>query len=311
MEYFHLTTPQQNIWNLQKYYEGTAIANLCGAIFFQEKRDEALLQEAIRQFIRSQTGIRLRFNEGGEPRQYVSEEVSEDIPVRTFRSREEFDAYAADCAKDPIGLSERSMYRFVVFHLEQESRSGILAVLSHLISDAWTFGLMANQMDATYRRLAGEGDVALLEKDYADFIRSEDAYLASERYEKDKIYWEGKHSVHPEESPVKLRSISVDSVDAKRITRTLPPYLEQGIRAYCSSHPVTAAVLFETAMVIYLFRINPDIQTVTIGVPVLNRSNAREKEIAGMFVSTMPLTVAVTVDTEICHRWGSICTGIM
>lgn len=36
MEYFHLTTPQQNIWNLQKYYEDTAIANLCGAIFIMK-----------------------------------------------------------------------------------------------------------------------------------------------------------------------------------------------------------------------------------------------------------------------------------
>lgn len=155
MEYFHLTTPQQNIWNLQKYYKGTAIANLCGAVFFQEKRDEALLCRAICRFIRSQSGIRLRFHEGEEPGQYVSEEVNEDIPVRTFRTREEFDAYAETCAKDPIGLSERQMYRFVVFHLEQENRSGILAVLSHLISDAWTFGLMANQLDAEYRRLAG------------------------------------------------------------------------------------------------------------------------------------------------------------
>ncbi len=311
MEYFHLTTPQQNIWNLQKYYKGTAIANLCGAVFFQEKRDEALLCRAICRFIRSQSGIRLRFHEGEEPGQYVSEEVNEDIPVRTFRTREEFDAYAETCAKDPIGLSERQMYRFVVFHLEQENRSGILAVLSHLISDAWTFGLMANQLDAEYRRLAGEGDVILLEGDYADFIRSEDTYLASGRYEKDKSYWEGKYPVRPEESPVKLRSVSADSVEAGRVTRTLPPSLEQGIAAYCKSHSVTEAVLFETALIIYLSRINPDIQTVTVGVPVLNRSNAREKEIAGMFVSTMPLTVAVAGDTEIAELAAQITKGHM
>lgn len=311
MEYFHLTTPQQNIWNLQKYYNGTAIANLCGAVFFQEKRDEILLCKAVCRFIHSQSGIRLRFHEGEKPRQYVSEEVNEDIPVRTFRSREEFDVYAESCAKDPIELAERQMYRFVVFHLEQENRSGILAVLSHLVSDAWTFGLMANQVDMAYRLLAGEGDVILLKGDYADFIQSEDAYLVSGRYEKDKNYWEGKYPVRPEESPVKLRSASADSVEAGRITRTLPPSLEQGIASYCKSHPVTEAVLFETALIIYLSRINPDTQTVTVGVPVLNRSNAREKKIAGMFVSTMPLTVAVTGDIEISELAGQITKGHM
>lgn len=156
MEYFHLTTPQQNIWNLQKYYEGSAIANLCGAIFFQEKRDEALLQEALCQFIRSQSGIRLRFCEGEELMQYVSEEADEDFPVRSFRSREEFDTFAKVCAKEPIGLSDDKMYRFVVFYLEQEDRSGVLAVLSHLVADAWTFGLMAHQVDVAYRRMAEE-----------------------------------------------------------------------------------------------------------------------------------------------------------
>lgn len=139
----------------------------------------------------------------------------------------------------------------------------------------------------------------------------ENTYLTSERYEKDQKYWGEKYPVRPEESLVKLRFASADSVEAGRITRKLPPSLEQGIASYCGSHPVTEAVLFETAMIIYLFRINPDIQTVTIGVPVLNRSNAREKEIAGMFVSTMPLTVAVTVDTEISGLAGQITKGHM
>lgn len=162
MEYFHLTTPQRNIWNLQKFYEGTAIANLCGAIFFQERRDSALLREALCQFIRSQSGMRLRFLEGQEPMQYVSEEAEEDFAVRSFCSREEFDAFAECCAREPIGLSEGKMYRFVIFHLEQEDRRGILAVLSHLVSDAWTFGLMAHQVDAAYRRMAGEGGAGCL-----------------------------------------------------------------------------------------------------------------------------------------------------
>ena len=79
MEYVQLTTPQQNIWNLQKYYGDLAIANLCGAIFFREKRDEILLQEAIRCFLQSQSGLRMRFCNGEEPRQYISEEDRKSV----------------------------------------------------------------------------------------------------------------------------------------------------------------------------------------------------------------------------------------
>lgn len=63
MKYFHLTIPQQNIWNLQKYYSNTAIANLCGATFYREMRESGLLKQAIHQFIQNQSGIRLRFCE--------------------------------------------------------------------------------------------------------------------------------------------------------------------------------------------------------------------------------------------------------
>ena len=177
MKQYHLTTPQQNIWNLQKYYEDTAIAGLCGAVFFQEKRKSDLLRQAVRQFIQSQSGLRLRFCAGEEPMQYVSEEPADVVPVMEFPSREDFDRYAETFAREPLGLTERCMYRFVVFHLEKENRSGILVALSHLISDAWTFGLMANQLDVAYRRLAGDPECVPVEGDYRDFIQSEDAYV--------------------------------------------------------------------------------------------------------------------------------------
>ena len=145
MEYFHLTTQQQNIWNLQKYYGDTAIGNQCGAIFYKERRNNELLEQALRLFIQNQRGIRLRFTEKDEPMQYVSEEINDEIPVMTFASMEEFNLFAEKYAKNPIGPTDGSMYRFTIF--EVDGKSGVLVVLSHLICDAWTFGLMANQVD--------------------------------------------------------------------------------------------------------------------------------------------------------------------
>lgn len=295
MEYFDLTTPQQNIWNLQKYYRGTAISNLCGATFYREKRDSEFLQQAIRQFIQNQSGIRLRFCEGEKPCQYVSDEINENIPVKTFSSIEEFHHYAEEFAAVPLELTGRFQYRFVVFHVE--NRSGILVLLSHLVADAWTFGLLAKQLDEAYHKLAGEGKNAektsLVKADYTACIYSENTYLASDRYKKDKEYWEEKYTDRPEESLMKVSSVLSESIAAKRFTKVLPFALEQKTGTFCRANSVTPAVLFETALLIYLYRINPENTSVTVGVPVLNRSGAKEKEIAGMFVSTMPLTVAV------------------
>ncbi|MBO5337624.1 MAG: amino acid adenylation domain-containing protein [Lachnospiraceae bacterium] len=305
----HLTTPQQNIWNLQKYYEDTAISNLCGAIFYKEKRDSALLQQAIRQFIKSQSGLRLRFCEEDEPKQYVSEEMEDAIPIMKFSSKEEFDCYANEFAKKPLGLIEQPMYRFVVFQIENQS--GILVVLSHLIADAWTFGLMAKKVDMAYHILAEGTSCSLVQGNYLDFINSEEEYIVSERYAKDKKYWEEKYVIRPEESPIKLCPTSSKSIKAKRYTKKLPLALEGKIHTFCKENPITAAVLFETALMIYLAQINRENRTITIGVPVLNRSNAKEKNIAGMFVSTMPLTVTIEDSLTVSELAKRITKGHM
>lgn len=93
MEYFRLTTPQQNIWNLQKYYEDTAIANLCGAIIFKEKRNSMWLRQSVLLFVQNQKGLRLRFCEQDGPKQYAVDVTELEIPVMTFSSMEELDLY--------------------------------------------------------------------------------------------------------------------------------------------------------------------------------------------------------------------------
>ena len=296
MNIYKLTTQQKNIWNLQKYYGDMAIGNQCGAILYKEKRDSGLLVEALQQFIKSQSGMRLRFLENDEPVQFVSEEI-EKIPVRCFETQNEFDLFANKFAKESIGLEDRAMYKFVVVQLD--NRSGILVVLSHLISDAWTFGIMANQVDVAYNNLAeGKQDV-LLKGDYTEYIKTEDEYLASGRYEKDKLFWETKYDKQPEKSIIRIASGTNESVEAKRITRYISEDTEHKIDDYCKKNSLTPAVLFETALITYLSRINVENSKVTIGIPVLNRSNIKEKQIAGMFVSTMPLTVSTHLDMKI------------
>lgn len=308
MEYYNLTTPQKNIWNLQKYYGDTAIGNQCGAIFYKEKRDNNLIKKAIYHIINSQSGLRLRFVEKEELVQYISKEL-EDIPVMSFDTMDKFDDFAENFAKNPIGLNDKAMYRFVVFQVGD--CSGILAVLSHLISDAWTFSLIAGQVDGIYHNLVEGMDYDIWQADYTEYVQTENDYLISERYKKDKSFWENKYTAQPEKSIIKMLPAKSDSIEAKRFTKCLSEKLENKINKYCSNNQVTQAVLFETALITYLSRINVENNTITIGIPVLNRNNTKEKKIAGMFISTMPLTVQVKESMTITELAQQIGKGHM
>ncbi len=137
------------------------------------------------------------------------------------------------------------------------------------------------------------------EGDYADYIQTEQDYLTSNRYQEDKCYWEEKYTGRPERSAIKIYTSDQLSIESKRMITVLPVSLKEQAEVYCKKNGVTPAVLFEGALISYLSLINPEHTSVTIGIPVLNRRNAKEKKMAGMFVSTMPLTIVIEKDMTI------------
>ena len=72
MKSYPLTTPQQNIWNLQKYYPETSVANVSGMLRFSSIYNYEALNKAVNLLIENNDGLRLYFfEENGEPRQSV------------------------------------------------------------------------------------------------------------------------------------------------------------------------------------------------------------------------------------------------
>lgn len=303
-QYYNLTTPQQNIWNLQSYYADTSIANICGAVFYRENRNEKLLKEAINELIKRQSALRLRFvMKDSSVRQYVKEYEYIDLPIRRFYEEKEFEEYAKKAAETPIGLLDRCMFRIEIVYVGK--KQGILAVLSHLVSDAWTFSLIVNEVDQIYLDLQNTNLSNHMGEDYLKFVEEENKYLQSKRFQKDKEFWNEQYHVRPEKSPIRFQSIKNKSIETRRFEKKLSNKLSDKIVCLCQKNNISEAVLFEAALVCYLYKINRDSQTITIGIPVLNRSKDWEKKTAGMFVSTVPITIELSDELsmrQLCQK---------
>lgn len=300
----NLTIPQQNIWNLQRYYEGTSITNNCGAIFLEKKCDHKLLSQAINKLIELQEGMRLRFSEEDEEAvQYISEYKSESIISEYFANRDDFESYAKQNAQTPFELIDSAMYRFTIFDMEE--KTGVLLCASHLISDAWSISKIADEIYKWY--IALDSHICLEEKqyDYTTFVGAEQRYLGSVRYEKDKLFWDRQYLERPEICCIKPNTPVATSPESKRYTVALTAGISKLIDQFCFEENISPAVLFETAVMIYLSRINPDSSSVSIGIPVLNRSTANEKNTVGMCISTVPLCVTISNKdsaVELCQK---------
>lgn len=121
-----MNTLQIEISTKGKRNEDTAIANICGAVFYHEEHDTYMLQKAVNQIIRKQTALRLRFIKiNGDIKQYVEEYSDINVPIHKFSNEQEFESYAEKCVSDPIGLLERDMYRFEIVYAGE--KQGVLA----------------------------------------------------------------------------------------------------------------------------------------------------------------------------------------
>lgn len=305
---YELTTPQQNIWNLHQFYPNTSISNNCGAIFFREKCDHTLLNRAVNKLIALQSGLRLRFREkDGHPVQYFTDYQPQQFESVCFETRADFEEFALRHARIPFPLIDSTMYRFTIF--DAEDRSGVLLCASHLITDAWAISIIASVVYHWYYAFLGAETPDEREHSFQTILESEQAYLSSPRYEKDREFWSQQYPGRPEISAIKPGSAPVERPDARRYTTTVSPELTAAINTFYQNHNISQAVLFEAAILTYLSRVNPENRDLSLGVLVLNRSGPREKRVVGTCISTMPLTISVSGEETAMELCEAISKG--
>lgn len=292
---FPLSMSQMNIWRLEKTYKNTPQNNICCILDVGGTVDLSLLKAAFLETLKTAPALRTRiFERDGQPFQYLTEEMPADVPAFDFStSREGVDKWADAVASAPMRLVEAPLYYAAIFR-SSPLRGGVLFCAHHLISDAWTQGLIMQSVADNYMRLLdGRAPDDAQGPSYRAHVEDERAYLASERFAQDEKFWREKLAgIHSD-----ARAQTGMSNTGARLSFKLPPLLARLTQAFCGSRRVSPFLLFLAALLIYERRVLGE-ETPCIGVPVLGRRTADEKRAVGMFVQTLPLCAQVPLDAH-------------
>lgn len=296
MEKFNLTPAQRNIDDMQRFYSGTAISVLCGAVIFDEKLEPKLLLQAAKLVIKRQEALRLRFCvENGRTVQYVSSEGGGNITFAEFADENALRSYCNTQAKLPFS-GDGEMFRMTVFALPE--KTGIMLCTSHLIADAWTYSVLAHDVYKIYGQLSSGENADIEVQSFTSAAERRNSEKALEKRRDDLHFWVEKYTDGASPTPVKTYRREETDASAERNTVIIPHDISAAVKSFCKGNDVSEAVVFEAALMIYLSKINGNRSSVTIGVPVLGRSGVKEKSTAGMFISTLPLTVDIGESTD-------------
>lgn len=311
-KYFPLTHSQKSIWYSEKLFPDTSMGSIAATLRMSSNVDYSLLEQAINIYLKKNDAVRIRISEiAGEPRQYVSDYSYRKFELIDFNGElKELFKWDEKQTRAPIRIIESDLFSFVLIKVNDHD-GGFFVKFHHLISDAWTMSLLGNYIMEYYTALKN-GDIIPDEKkpSFIDYIENE-KYSDSNRFQKDKLYWEEKFETWQEVTALKSRRTGNVSTKARRKTLLIPQKLTAKIHEYCSQQGVSEFSLFLAAISMYINRVTTK-EDLVFGTTFLNRSNAQEKDTAGMFANVaVPLRFYIKDEMNFNEFVESVSKEIM
>ena len=312
-KYYELTAPQKSIWLTEQYYKNTNINNVCGTFYSDEILDFEILKKALNTFLQSNDSfrIKLHFTED-KVVQYFSDLENIDFKIIDIKNKNEQSTLEENMASKVFTMLDSLLFEIVLFRYP-DNHGGFVMNSHHLISDSWTNGIVANDVALIYSKIKNN---ELYEKDkslsYIEYIDSEKKYIESNKFHKDKEYWNNLFSTIPEVAtiPSLKNSIKDDDITANRILLDIGTELFAKLKKYCSENKVSLYNFFMSVFALYLGRVS-NLDEFVIGTPILNRTNYKEKETTGMFINTLPLKVTLSHEKTFLDNLKDIAVNSM
>ncbi len=301
---YDLTNPQKSILLTEQFHKNTCVSNIAGTLEIQEKMNITAMKKSINLFIKNNDSIRTHLiSDGVKTKQMILDYSFVDIEVVELDEQHTLPQLEETVITKPFSLLESDLYHFVIFK-NLDGTGGFIANLHHIISDAWTMSLLIDQTMSYYTSLLKNDNQPIPEKKYSylDFIQSEKDYLASPKFEKSKAFWESQLE---DLTFSYLKDSQSNSYDAIRKGFTISKETANTLLEFCQEYKLSLFSLWMSVLSIYLAKLNNTTSSI-VGSPVLNRCNFNEKNMTGMFISTVPFRLEVSRDLSCAEFLKSI-----
>lgn len=301
---YELTNPQMSIWMTEQFSQ-TPINNIMGTMFFKKTIDIDLLKQSVNLTVKNNQALRTKiFKNKGIPMQYFEDFSPFSIPVIDFsqKAMEEFRDFQKECAKKPFSIYENNLFDFSICILPNDEIA-LISKFHHLITDAWSLGLIIDSFAMNYTRLSEQLEIPSTAGLYSEFISREKDYLTSDTYLKNKNFW--KKTLEDLE-PISLKNASAQSYKANRLEFELSIEETNLINEFCKKHHISAYALFLAVINIYLYR-TTNYEDFTIQTPILNRLG-KEKNTIGMFINMLSIPLKNRKNLSILELLQNIAT---
>ncbi|HEY0020544.1 MAG TPA: amino acid adenylation domain-containing protein, partial [Longimicrobium sp.] len=294
-----LSFAQARLWFLDQYERGSAFYNIPAALRLSGRLDPGALERALGEVVHRHEVLRtvFRVDEAGQPVQVILPAPSPFLPVHELRALADGEREAAlerlaweDSAR-PFDLVEGPLFRATLVRLGDEDHA-LLMCMHHVVSDAWSLGVLFDELGALYRAFAaGEASpLAPLRVQYADYAVWQREHLRGPALDAQVAYWRERLSGASTllELPTDRPRPAVQSYRGAAIGTVYEPELQEALRALARREGATLYMLLLAGFQLLLSRYARQ-DDVVVGSPIAGRTRAEVEALIGFFVNTLVL----------------------
>ncbi len=290
----NLTNAQKSIWVTEQYYKGSSVNNICGTAIIEENVDFTKLEQAIKLVCKKHSNFKLRMKiQEGNIMQELSENIDCKIDFIDVLDLVELNQKRDKIVRTPFNIENNYLFKFYIFKFFN-GQGAFMLNIHHLISDGWTLAFICNEIIKTYSALKQNQEIETESQySYIDFINSEKEYIKSEKFQKDRAYWIEQFHTIPEVAIIpgsKENKGKELEVLGNRKVYQVNKNLVNKIKIYCRNNNISLYNFFMAIYGIYISEIT-NLDEFVIGTPILNRTNYKEKNAAGMFINMEPFKI--------------------
>lgn len=278
--------------------EGSSAYNILDGLRLQGVLNVTALEQSLQETIRRHESLRTTFiTVDGQPVQAIAPFLTLTIPVLDLRhlpkthQEAEVMRLTEQEAQRPFNLAQSPLLRCILLQLDETEHVALL-IMHHIISDAWSMGILMRELAVLYEAFSRSQPIPLPELaiQYADFAVWQQQWLQGQVLEAQVSYWKQQlgDNLPTLELPTDRIRPAVPTFAGSTRKLMISQVLTAELEALSQREGVT---LFMTLLAVFqiLLRWYTNQDDIVVGTDVANRNHLETENLIGFFVNQLVL----------------------
>lgn len=299
-----LSFAQQRLWFLEQLDPANFAYNIPYAVRLNGTLNRDALQQSLTEIVRRHEVLRTTFaTRNGQTVQIINPPASCELEIRDLHHLpdDERDAEARRMAHEearlPFDLERGPLVRTTLLGLAEEQHV-LLLTMHHIVFDAWSIGILIQEMGALYEAFSSGHASPLpeLSVQYADFASWQTKLLQGETLTAHVDFWRQQlDGVATLELPTDRPRPAVQTFNGAHRAFSLPDSVTQGVYELSRREGVTLFMTLLAAFQVMLHRYTSQTD-ISVGTPIANRNYREIEGLIGFFINTLVLRTDLSGD---------------